>query len=119
MASYHTRMTPKDTPQAGDTYHHGDLRAALIEAALAELEETGPEGFSLRKVARRAGVSPAAPARHFKDVTGLLTALAAEGYRRFRATHCAKHPRALPPYPLLAAPQPRRCRPQPRLLHRL
>ena len=65
------------------TYHHGDLRAALIEAGLQELEATGTEAFSLRKVARRAGVSHAAPAHHFGDVTGLLTALAAEGFRRF------------------------------------
>ena len=67
-------------------YHHGDLRAALLAAAEAELAEVGVEGFSLRKVARRAGVSHAAPAHHFGDVGGLLTALAAEGYRRFLAT---------------------------------
>lgn len=66
-------------------YHHGDLRAALLAAAEAELAEVGVEGFSLRKVARRAGVSHAAPAHHFGDVGGLLTALAAEGYRRFLA----------------------------------
>lgn len=66
-----------------DDYHHGDLRRALLEAAEAELNENGLEGFSLRKVAKRAGVSHAAPAHHFKDVSGLLTALAAEGYRRF------------------------------------
>jgi AcrR family transcriptional regulator len=66
-----------------DRYHHGNLRAALLEAARLELEETGLDSFSLRKVARRAGVSHAAPAHHFGDVSGLLTALAAEGYRRF------------------------------------
>ena len=66
-------------------YHHGDLRAALLAAAEAELAEVGVEGFSLRKVARRAGVSHAAPAHHFGDVGGLLTALATEGYRRFLA----------------------------------
>lgn len=64
------------------TYHHGDLRAALLVAAEAELIESGIEGFSLRKVARRAGVSHAAPAHHFGDVSGLLTALAAVGFRR-------------------------------------
>ncbi len=67
-------------------YHHGDLRAALLAAGEAELAERGVEGFSLRAVAKRAGVSHAAPAHHFGDVGGLLTALAAEGFRRFQAT---------------------------------
>lgn len=67
-------------------YHHGDLRAALLAAGEAELAEQGVEGFSLRSVAKRAGVSHAAPAHHFGDVAGLLTALAAEGFRRFQAT---------------------------------
>lgn len=66
-----------------DDYHHGDLRRVLLEAAEAELTETGIEAFSLRKVAKRAGVSHAAPAHHFKDANGLLTALAEVGYRRF------------------------------------
>lgn len=66
-------------------YHHGDLRAALLAAGEAELTERGVEGFSLRSVAKRAGVSHAAPAHHFGDVRGLLTALAAEGFRRFHA----------------------------------
>lgn len=66
-------------------YHHGDLRAALLAAGEAELTERGVEGFSLRSVAKRAGVSHAAPAHHFGDVRGLLTALAAEGFRRFQA----------------------------------
>lgn len=65
------------------TYHHGNLRAALLEAAEAELAEKGPEGFTLRSCAKRAGVSHAAPAHHFTDMSGLLTALAAEGYERF------------------------------------
>lgn len=77
-------------------YHHGDLRAALLAAAEAELAEAGVEAFSLRKVARRAGVSHAAPAHHFGDVQGLLTALAAEGYRRFLATQAAHEARAAP-----------------------
>lgn len=64
-------------------YHHGDLRQALLTAASTELEQSGIEGFSLRKVAKRAGVSHAAPAHHFGDANGLLTALAAEGYQRF------------------------------------
>jgi AcrR family transcriptional regulator len=67
-------------------YHHGDLRAALLAAAEAELTEKGVEGFSLRSVAKQAGVSHAAPSHHFGDTNGLLTALAAEGFRRFQAT---------------------------------
>ena len=77
-------------------YHHGDLAAALLAAAEAELAEAGVEGFSLRKVARRAGVSHAAPAHHFGDVQGLLTALAAEGFRRFLATQNAHEAGAAP-----------------------
>ncbi|NHB78215.1 TetR/AcrR family transcriptional regulator [Rhodobacter calidifons] len=67
-------------------YHHGDLRAALLAAAEAELAEKGVEGFSLRSVAKRAGVSHAAPAHHFGDTGGLLTALAVEGFTRFQDT---------------------------------
>lgn len=66
-------------------YHHGDLRAALLAAGEVELAERGIEGFSLRSVAKRAGVSHAAPAHHFGDMGGLLTALATEGFLRFQA----------------------------------
>jgi AcrR family transcriptional regulator len=77
-------MTEETTSAAPKPrYHHGDLRTALLEAAEAELAETGVENFSLRKVAKRAGVSHAAPAHHFGDVRGLLTALAALGNRKF------------------------------------
>lgn len=61
-------------------YHHGSLRTALIEAAEAVIAERGLDRFSLREAARRAGVSPAAPAHHFKDVRGLLTAIAAQAF---------------------------------------
>lgn len=71
-------------------YHHGDLRTALLAAAEAEISEHGIEAFSLRQVARRAGVSHAAPAHHFGDANGLLTALAAEGFRWFRALQAAR-----------------------------
>ncbi|MBS3650387.1 TetR/AcrR family transcriptional regulator [Pseudaminobacter sp. 19-2017] len=64
-------------------YHHGGLREALIEAAEQELAEKGIEGFTLRGVAKRAGVSHAAPAHHFRDTGELLTALAAVGAQRF------------------------------------
>jgi len=77
-------------------YHHGDLRAALLLAAEAELAAHGIEAFSLRQVARRAGVSHAAPAHHFRDARGLLTALAAEGFRQFLATQAAREAKAAP-----------------------
>ncbi len=64
-------------------YHHGDLRRVLLAAAEEELSEKGVEAFSLRGVAKRAGVSHGAPAHHFDDARGLLTALAAVGYQRF------------------------------------
>ncbi|PHR60338.1 MAG: TetR family transcriptional regulator [Robiginitomaculum sp.] len=64
-------------------YHHGDLASELLRAAEAELSENGIESFSLRAVAKRAGVSHGAPAHHFTDVRGLLTALTAIGYERF------------------------------------
>lgn len=61
-------------------YHHGDLRRSLIDATEALLDERGAEGFSLREVARRAGVSAAAPAHHFGDAAGLLTAVTTEAF---------------------------------------
>lgn len=62
------------------TYHHGDLRAALLRASSQVLEKEGITGLSLRDVARRAGVSHNAPYRHFPDRDALLAALAAEGF---------------------------------------
>lgn len=62
-------------------YHHGDLRHALFDALAAAVLEAGPAAVSLRDLARRAGVSHAAPAHHFGDKRGLLTAFAAEGHR--------------------------------------
>ncbi len=63
------------------TYHHGDLPNALRGAALELIAEVGPTAFSLREVARRAGVSHAAPAHHFGDKAGLLTDIATEGFQ--------------------------------------
>ncbi|SNT34117.1 transcriptional regulator, TetR family [Actinomadura meyerae] len=68
---------------SGDGYHHGDLRRTVMAAAVAAIAESGPSGWSLRELARRAGVSHAAPAHHFGDKAGLLTAVAAEGYTLF------------------------------------
>ncbi|MCC0575061.1 TetR/AcrR family transcriptional regulator [Streptomyces californicus] len=67
----------------GRAYHHGDLRRAVLAAALDVIAAEGPAALSLRDLARRAGVSHAAPGHHFKDRTGLLTAVAAEGYDLF------------------------------------
>ena len=61
-------------------YHHGNLRPALLSAAIEEIAESGPAAMSLRGVARRAGVTHAAAAYHFGDRAGLLTAVAAEGF---------------------------------------
>ena len=61
-------------------YHHGNLRAALIQAVLAQVEEAGPEGVSLRAAARGAGVSPGATFRHFADKRAVMTAIATEGF---------------------------------------
>lgn len=67
---------------SGRTYHHGDLRNALVAEGVALLEQVGLAGLSLRAIAARAGVSHAAPRNHFGHLRGLLTAMAAEGFRR-------------------------------------
>jgi AcrR family transcriptional regulator len=61
-------------------YHHGDLRRAILDAAIESISASGSAGLSLRELSRRAGVSHAAPIHHFGDKAGVLTALAAEGY---------------------------------------
>jgi len=66
-------------------YHHGNLRQALVEAALALVEERGIPEFTLREVARRVGVTHAAPQRHFEDRAALVAAVAEEGFRKLRA----------------------------------
>jgi AcrR family transcriptional regulator len=76
---------PRRPAAAAKPYHHGDLRRVLIEAALKLAEEGGPEAVSVREAARRAGVSAGAPFRHFESRTALMTAVAEEAQRRFRA----------------------------------
>jgi AcrR family transcriptional regulator len=72
------------------SYHHGNLRVALVEAAVGLVAREGVEGLTLRGVARLAGVSPAAPYRHFADKRALLAAVAEEGFRRLAsALHAA------------------------------
>jgi AcrR family transcriptional regulator len=78
------RPAPRRRRPSGETpYHHGDLHDALLAAAERVLERDGLAGLTLRAVAREAGVSHAAPTHHFGDLTGLLSELAAIGFRRF------------------------------------
>ncbi|MFH8934097.1 TetR/AcrR family transcriptional regulator [Streptomyces griseosporeus] len=88
--------------QASGSYHHGDLRAACLRAARELLEEGGSAGLSLRAVARRAGVSPAAPYRHYADRDALVSAVAAEGYRELAGYLAAAHPSPTTPEELAA-----------------
>jgi AcrR family transcriptional regulator len=71
------------TASEATPYHHGALRGALLEAAERVLERDGLAGLTLRAVAREAGVSHAAPTHHFGDLTGILSELAAIGFRQF------------------------------------
>jgi AcrR family transcriptional regulator len=80
-------------------YHHGNLKPALIAAALKEIAREGPDGFSLRGVARRAGVSAPAVYRHFKDKEDLLAAVAADASQRLTAQIAEAHA-AAPDHPL-------------------
>lgn len=68
--------------QPKENYHHGDLRNALIQTAIALLPQYGVAGLSMRAVAKAAGVSHAAPYRHFRDKTDLLESVAISGYAR-------------------------------------
>jgi len=74
-----------DASSSGRAYHHGDLRAALLERAEQVVREQGPAAVSLRSLARDLGVSHAAPAHHVGSVRGLLTALAVEGHQLLAA----------------------------------
>jgi AcrR family transcriptional regulator len=69
-----------------NTYHHGDLRDALVQAALVEAEQAGPEAISIKALAKKLGVSQPAPYRHFADREALLEAVTAEAFRQFSAT---------------------------------
>ena len=74
-----TKKKPK--PAKKPSYHHGDLRRALVEEAIVVLEADGAAEFSLRDLARRLGVSHGAPSHHFKDRAALMDAIATEGFR--------------------------------------
>jgi AcrR family transcriptional regulator len=85
-----------------DRYHHGDLRAACLRAAMELLEEDGAAALSLRAVARRAGVSPGAPYRHYADRDALVSAVAAVGYHELAGYLAAAHPSPSTPDDLAA-----------------
>ncbi len=70
-------------------YHHGNLREALVEAALVLIAEKGPAGFTIAEAARLAGVSPGAPYRHFRDAEALLAEVALRGFESFAAALAA------------------------------
>jgi AcrR family transcriptional regulator len=75
-----SRKTARAAEAAPRPYHHGDLRASLLDAADAVLAERGPQGLTLRDVAREAGVSHAAPYHHYAGLNDLLAALAERGF---------------------------------------
>lgn len=80
-----------------ESYHHGDLKRALTSAALSLVAEKGPKGFTLTEAARRAGVSAAAPYRHFADKAELLAAVAEQGFRELHAELAAAADRVSDP----------------------
>jgi AcrR family transcriptional regulator len=82
----------ESVPAPTAAYHHGDLRAACLRAAMEMLVEGGTAALSLRAVARRAGVSSAAPYRHYADREALIAAVAAVGYRELAGYLAAAHP---------------------------
>jgi AcrR family transcriptional regulator len=93
------------------TYHHGDLRAAVLTAAEKILEKEGVGGLSVREAARRAGVSHNAPYRHFPDRDALLAALAAEGFAQLGSALAGRAGREMgEAYVRFALAQPQRFR---------
>src|SRR3569832_1943628 len=76
-------MAKAKTPAKKRAYHHGDLKDQLVAAAEAIILERGVDGFTLREAARRAGVSPAAPAHHNKDTKKQLAEVALRGFAEF------------------------------------
>jgi AcrR family transcriptional regulator len=76
-------MPPRLVRKALNTYHHGDLRDALVQAAFQEAERGGPEAINISALAKKLGVSQPAPYRHFADREALLEAVTAEAFRQF------------------------------------
>src|SRR4029078_906889 len=79
------RMPPRPARKPLNTYHHGDLRDALVQVALGEVEIGGPEAISISALAKKLGVSQPAPYKHFADREALLVAVPAEAFRQFSA----------------------------------
>src|SRR3984957_11280812 len=79
-------MPPRLARKPLNSYHHGDLRDALVQAALQEAERGGPEAISIKALTKKLGVSQPAPYRHFVDREALLEAVTAEAFRQFSAT---------------------------------
>src|SRR5258708_12687030 len=78
-------MSPRLARKPLNTYHHGDLRDALVQAALQEVELGGPEAINISALAKKLGVSQPAPYKHFADRETLLVAVTAEAFRQFSA----------------------------------
>ena len=98
VSSASQRSTRRPAAAKTETpYHHGALREALLQAAERVLERDGLGGLTLRAVAREAGVSHAAPTHHFGDLTGLLSELAAVGFRQFNAAMASSSDAATTP----------------------
>ena len=96
MANRPTKRKGASPPGAERPYHHGSLRSVILEAAVDHIAEYGPGSLSLRELARRAGVSHAAPAHHFGNKTGVFTAIATEGFRLVaEATRATEGPSAI------------------------
>ncbi len=89
MLTVNTLNVIDDHIMARASYHHGRLRETLVAHGVLLLAQKGIEGLSLRTLARKAGVSPAAPYRHFKNAQALAEAIAAEGFTRLRSTMLA------------------------------
>lgn len=92
-----------DAPPESRPYHHGDLRRALVDAALTIVERDGLAALSLRAVAREAGVSPAAPYHHFKDKQELMLAVGSLGFERLSQDMLAAKSKAAEPKAALTA----------------
>ncbi|MGI4757944.1 MAG: TetR/AcrR family transcriptional regulator, partial [Janthinobacterium lividum] len=91
-------------PKTSDTYHHGDLKTAMIKAALDLVREKGPRGFTLNEASRVAGVSKSAPYRHFRDKDALLAEIALIGTRLLESElRAASSRRGTPREKLLSA----------------
>src|SRR5215472_16020148 len=89
-------------PARGGRYHHGDLKAALVDAAVSLIAERGVRGFSLAEASRRVGVSAAAPYRHFADRDELLAAVAVRALHTFAEMLAQEGPRDSPEHRLAA-----------------